>query len=62
MRDALDRRIIRELQRNARATTSNIAERLEVARSTVHERIARMEKDGTIAGYSVVLNRTPCKS
>ena len=59
MRDSLDRRIIRELQRNARESTSNIAQKLGVARSTVHERIARMEKDGTIAGYSVVLSRNP---
>jgi len=59
MRDTLDRRIIRELQRNARASTSTIAAQLEVARSTVHERIARMEKDGTISGYSVILSRTP---
>ena len=40
MRDALDRRIITELQHNARAATSEIAARLGVARSTVHERIA----------------------
>jgi DNA-binding Lrp family transcriptional regulator len=59
MRDALDRRIIRALQRNARESTSNIAQQLGVARSTVHERISRMEKDGTISGYSVVLSRTP---
>jgi DNA-binding Lrp family transcriptional regulator len=59
MRDTLDRRIIRALQRNARESTSNIAQHLEVARSTVHERITRMEKDGTISGYSVVLSRTP---
>lgn len=59
MRDTLDKRIIRELQRNARASTSTIAQALGVARSTVHERIARMEKDGTIAGYSVVLSRNP---
>lgn len=59
MRDTLDRRIIRELQRNARESTSNIAQRLQVARSTVHERISRMEKDGTISGYSVILSRTP---
>ncbi len=59
MRDSLDRRIIRELQKNARASTSNIAQSIGVARSTVHERIARMEKDGTIAGYSVVLSRNP---
>lgn len=59
MKDALDRRIIRELQRNARESTTNIAQRLNVARSTVHERIARMEKDGTISGYSVILSRNP---
>ncbi|MBO6602045.1 MAG: Lrp/AsnC family transcriptional regulator [Roseicyclus sp.] len=57
MRDALDRRILAELQHNARASTSQIAGRLGVARSTVHERIARMERDGTIAGYSVVLGQ-----
>ncbi|WP_299285632.1 Lrp/AsnC family transcriptional regulator [uncultured Tateyamaria sp.] len=59
MKDELDRKIIRELQRNARESTSNIAARLDVARSTVHERIARMEKDGVITGYSVVLSRNP---
>lgn len=59
LKDDLDRRIIRELQRNARESTSNIAARLEVARSTVHERIARMERDGVITGYSVVLSRNP---
>lgn len=59
LKDELDRRIIRELQRNARESTTNIATRLNVARSTVHERIARMEKDGVITGYSVVLSRNP---
>jgi len=59
LKDELDRRIIRELQRNARESTSNIAARLNVARSTVHERIARMENQGVISGYSVVLSRNP---
>ncbi|MFY0680390.1 MAG: Lrp/AsnC family transcriptional regulator [Thalassovita sp.] len=59
LKDDLDRRIIRELQRNARESTSNIAARLNVARSTVHERIARMEKTGVISGYSVVLSKNP---
>jgi len=59
LKDELDRRIIRELQRNAREATSNIATRLKVARSTVHERISRMEKDGVITGYSVILSRNP---
>lgn len=53
--DKLDRRIIAELQRNARATNTEIAARLDVARTTVHERIRKMEERGEIAGYSVVL-------
>jgi DNA-binding Lrp family transcriptional regulator len=57
MRDELDQKIIRELQHNARASTSTIAGRLNVARSTVHERISRMERDGVISGYSVVLSK-----
>lgn len=61
MRDDLDRRILRELQRNAREATSTIAARLGVARSTVHERMTRMERDGTIAGYSVVLTQSPAE-
>jgi DNA-binding Lrp family transcriptional regulator len=59
MKDDLDRRIVRELQRNARESTSTIAARLGVARSTVHERMSRMERDGTITGYSVVLSKNP---
>lgn len=59
LKDDLDRRIIRELQMNARESTSNIAAKLKVARSTVHERIARLEKDRIITGYSVVLSKNP---
>ncbi|MCT8159468.1 Lrp/AsnC family transcriptional regulator [Pseudoruegeria sp. SHC-113] len=58
-RDALDRRIIAELQRNARQSTSTLAARLGVPRSTVHERISRLEREGVIAGYSVVLAQAP---
>lgn len=54
--DQLDRRIIAALQHNARETTSKIAAKLGVARTTVHERIRRMEENGVIAGYSVILN------
>lgn len=53
--DQLDRRIISALQYNARESTTKIAAKLGVARTTVHERISRMEKRGEIAGYSVVL-------
>ncbi len=55
--DQLDRRIITALQHNARDSTTNIAAKLGVARTTVHERINRMEERGVIAGYSVVLRQ-----
>jgi len=54
--DQLDRRIIAALQHNARESTTRIAAKLGVARTTVIERIKRMEERGVIAGYSVVLN------
>ncbi|KIC40287.1 AsnC family transcriptional regulator [Ruegeria sp. ANG-R] len=56
--DQLDRRIIAALQHNARDSTTRIANTLGVARTTVHERINRMEERGVIAGYSVVLRET----
>jgi DNA-binding Lrp family transcriptional regulator len=59
MTDDLDRRIIAALQQDARASVSAIAARIGVARTTVHERIARLEDKGIIAGYSVVLRENP---
>lgn len=56
-RDALDRKLIALLQMNARMPTADIARRLGIARSTVHERIARLERTGAIAGYTAVLAR-----
>lgn len=53
--DQLDRKIIAALRHNARQSTTAIAGQLGVARTTVHERITKMEARGVIAGYSVVL-------
>jgi len=53
--DRLDRRILDALSGDARAGASAIARRLGVARSTVQERILRLERGGVIAGYSVRL-------
>ena len=55
MKDALDRKIIAALQANARQSTAKIAAQVGVARTTVHERISRMERAGVIKGYSVIL-------
>lgn len=55
IRDDLDRRLIALLQANARDSTANLARRLGVARTTVLARIARLERDGVIVGYSARL-------
>ena len=53
--DNTDRRLIALLRANARATIASLAKALGVARGTVQNRMARLEKDGTIVGYSVRL-------
>ena len=53
--DETDRQLIALLRANARATVASIAKILHVARGTVQNRIAKLERDGTIAGYTVRL-------
>ncbi len=53
--DDLDRQLIALLRADARATVASIAKALHVARGTVQNRIAKLERDGTIAGYTVRL-------
>ncbi len=59
IKDELDRQIIALLQSNARQSTMTLAKRLRLARSTVQERIRRLERDGVIRGYSLRLGRDP---
>jgi DNA-binding Lrp family transcriptional regulator len=56
--DDLDRRLIAQLQANARASTADLARGLGVARTTVVARLARLEKGGVIVGYTVRLAAT----
>jgi DNA-binding Lrp family transcriptional regulator len=53
--DDLDRQLIALLRADARATVASIAKSLHVARGTVQNRVAKLERDGTIAGYTVRL-------
>jgi DNA-binding Lrp family transcriptional regulator len=53
--DQLDTRILALLGENARLPVATLARRLRVARSTVQERIARLERTGVVAGYTVKL-------
>jgi len=54
-----DRQLIDLLKANARESAAALARRLGVARSTVNARIARLEAEGVIAGYTVRLGQTP---
>ncbi len=53
--DDTDRRLLSLLRHDGRATIAALAKELGVARGTVQNRMAKLEKDGTIAGYSVRL-------
>jgi DNA-binding Lrp family transcriptional regulator len=48
-----DRRLLALLRANARASTASIARKLGLSRTTVQERIARLERTGAIAGYTL---------
>ena len=54
-KDQIDRDLITLLQANARDSTANLARKLGVARTTVVARLARLERDGVIVGYTVRL-------
>lgn len=53
--DDLDRRLLGLLRDDGRASIAALAKQLHVARGTVQNRLARLEADGTIVGYSVRL-------
>jgi DNA-binding Lrp family transcriptional regulator len=53
--DDLDRRLIALLRSNARTPVATLARTLEVSRGTVQNRMARLESDGIVVGYTVRL-------
>jgi DNA-binding Lrp family transcriptional regulator len=54
-RDALDQGLLSLLAVNARESTADLARQLGVARTTVVTRLARLEREGVISGYTVRL-------
>lgn len=50
-----DRRLIAELKRNARLSISELARALDLSRTTVQKRLAQLEKNKVILGYTVKL-------
>lgn len=53
--DGTDRALIALLQANARASTAELARQIGVARTTVVARLARLERDGVVVGYTARL-------
>lgn len=53
--DDIDRQLIALLRDNARMSVVALAKKLRVARATVQNRIAKLESEGTIVGYTVRL-------
>ena len=54
--DSFDRRILRALADNARATNVEIARQVGLSEAPCSRRIARMQKRGVIQGYGVRVN------
>ena len=57
VKDQLDRDLLSLLQLNARESAANLARKLGVARTTVLARLARLEREGIIVGYTVRLRQ-----
>jgi DNA-binding Lrp family transcriptional regulator len=53
--DETDRRLFALLRENARAPTAELARKLGLSRTTVQNRLARLERSRAIAGYTVTV-------
>jgi DNA-binding Lrp family transcriptional regulator len=53
--DETDRRLIALLRGNARLPAVSLARHLGLSRSAVQERMRRLERDGVIQGYTILL-------
>ena len=54
--DDIDKKIIKVLEDDARTSLRKISELVDVSLGTVSNRVKRMEKNGIIRGYSVILD------
>jgi DNA-binding Lrp family transcriptional regulator len=54
--DAVDRKILAELQNDGRLTITELAERVKLSVSPCHRRLRDLERAGVISGYRAVLD------
>ena len=55
--DTIDLRILQLLQQDALMTNKDIALQLNLTTTPIHERIKRLERDGVIEQYTIVVNQ-----
>jgi Lrp/AsnC family transcriptional regulator, leucine-responsive regulatory protein len=56
MVDEIDRKILELLQCNAKLSNAEIAEKVGLTMSSVHERVKKLERKGIIKGYVAVVD------
>jgi Lrp/AsnC family leucine-responsive transcriptional regulator len=56
--DRIDHSIIRELQKNARVTVTELASRVGLSKTPCQVRMRRLEEQGYITGYTALVNHT----
>jgi DNA-binding Lrp family transcriptional regulator len=54
--DAIDQKILAELQEDGRATITELAARVGLSVSPCHRRLRELERDGTIVGYRAIVD------
>jgi len=59
--DKIDLSILKLLQENARATVKEIATKVHLSTTPVHDRIKRMEQSGVIKQYATLVDHTKVK-
>ena len=55
--DRTDRRLLRALQDDAKASLATLAERVHLSQAQVHRRVRRLEEAGLIRGYAALVDR-----
>jgi Lrp/AsnC family transcriptional regulator, leucine-responsive regulatory protein len=54
--DERDREIVAALQQDARATYADVAQRVGLSASSVHDRVRKLEQAGVIRGYRAIVD------
>ncbi len=58
--DNIDRKIVRELQLNARITNEELAEKVNLSPSPCLRRVKKLENSGILKGYTAVVDQVLC--